>query len=193
MRNHDVTAIVRNKKKLDHFNTDNVIEDDYFALTRQDLIQFDVIVNAFGSHPGEEHLHVKFGRFLISLLKNSTTKLFVVGGAGSLFVDEHTRLIDIPDFPEENKYISNQQLENLLDLQNSSIRWTFLSPSALFDSDGPRTGHYILGKDYLLLNSQYISYVSYADYAVAVLDEIEQPKYENTHITVASENPTICS
>lgn len=192
MRHHEVTAIVRNKDKLRNQHI-NILEKEVFDLTRADLIQFDIIINAFGTYPGEEHLHVEFGRFLISKLIDSNTKLFVVGGAGCLLIDGSTRLIDIPDFPEEYKSTAFQQVQNLIDLQNSSIRWTFLSPSALFDSDGPRTGHYILGKDHLLLNSQQISYVSYADYAVAVLDEIENPKHENERFTVASENATVSS
>ncbi|MDI7743892.1 NAD(P)-dependent oxidoreductase [Lysinibacillus fusiformis] len=192
MRHHNVTAIVRNKGAIRHQHV-NILEKEAFQLTRQDLHQFDVVINAFGSQPGEEHLHIKFGRFLISLLEGSRTKLFVVGGAGSLFIDGKTRLIDIPDYPKEYREIAIQQLQNLVDLQNSSIKWTFLSPSALFDSDGPRTGHYILGKDHLLLNSQHISYVSYADYAVAVLDEIESPNHENARFTVASENATSSS
>lgn len=192
MRHHDVTAIVRNKDTIRHQHV-KVLEKEAFDLTRQDLLQFDVVVNAFGSHLGEEHLHIEFGRFLIALLEGSRTKLFVVGGAGSLFIDGKTRLIDIPDYPKEYRAIAIQQLQNLIDLQNSSIKWTFLSPSVLFDSDGPRTGHYILGKDHLLLNSQHISYVSYADYAVAVLDEIESPNHENTRFTVASENATSSS
>ncbi|MEK9199887.1 NAD(P)-dependent oxidoreductase [Ureibacillus sp. 179-F W5.1 NHS] len=194
MRHHDVTAIVANKEKLKNQQHIHIIEKEMFNLTRNDLIQFDVVVNALLPLHGEEHLHIEFGRFLISLLEGSQTKLFVVGGAGSLFIDErNTRLIDIPDFPEEYKTIAFQQLQHLIDLKQSSIKWTFLSPSALFDSDGPRTGHYILGKDHLLLNSQHISYVSYADYAVAVLDELENPKHENQRFTVASENATISS
>ncbi|WP_346235029.1 NAD(P)-dependent oxidoreductase [Lysinibacillus telephonicus] len=194
MRNHDITAIARNKKALPNMNI-TILEKEIFDLTKEDATQFDVLVNAFGTFPGEESLHVKAGRYLISLLKNSQTKLFVVGGAGILFKDNgyKIRLIDLPEFPKEYKSIANQQLQNLIDLQNSSIRWTFLSPSPLFDSDGPRTGHYILGKDRLLLNSQHLSYVSYADYAVAVLDEIENPRYENKHFTVASENATTAS
>lgn len=188
-RKLDVTAIVRNKEKLSDLDLP-IIEKDIFDLTKEDLSQFDVVINAFGAPLGEEHLHVEVGRFLISLLENSKTKLFVIGGAGSLFVDsDYTqRLVDTPDFPETYIETARQQLQNLLDLQNSTIRWTFLSPSALFDADGPRTGHYISGKDRLLVNSQQISYVSYADLAVAVIDEIEKPKYENERFTVASEN-----
>ncbi|MBD8026524.1 NAD(P)-dependent oxidoreductase [Ureibacillus sp. Re31] len=194
MRHHDVTAIIPNKDKLKNQQHVNIIEKEIFNLTRKDLIQFDVVVNAFVPDYGEEHLHVEIGSFLISLLESSDTKLFVVGGAGSLFIDEkNTRLIDIPDYPEEYKTIAFQQLRHLKELKQSSLKWTFLSPSALFDSDGPRTGHYILGKDHLLLNSQHISYVSYADYAVAVLDELENPKHENQRFTVASENATISS
>lgn len=193
-REHDVTAIVRNKEKLKDENI-SVIEKDAFQLTSNEISQFDVVVNAIRAPIGEEHLHVEVGRHLISLLENSNTKLLVVGGAGSLFVDKECtkRFIDTPKFPQEFKATGQAQLQNLLDLEQSSIRWTFLSPSALFDSDGPRTGHYIQGKDHLLVNRQQVSYVSYADYAIAVLDEIEDPKHENERFTVASENATTSS
>lgn len=194
MRSLDVTAIVRNKETIP-FTDIPTIEKEIFYLTRDDLMQFDVVINAIGSYPGEEYLHVEVGRFLISLLENSSTKLFVVGSAGSLFIDSEqtTLLVNTPEFPEEYKEPAWQHLQTLLDLQNSSVRWTFLSPSAIFDSDGPRTGHYITGKDRLLINSQQISYVSYADFAVAVIDEIENPQHENERFTVASENATVTS
>ncbi|RUL53627.1 MULTISPECIES: NAD(P)-dependent oxidoreductase [Lysinibacillus] len=194
MRNHEITAFVRNRKNLLAQNI-TVVEKDAFYLTRDDVCHLDVLINAFGTYPGEEHLHVELGRHLIFLLENTDTKLFVCGGAGSLYIDKErkTRLIDNPNFPEELKITAAQQLQNLIDLQNSSIKWTFLSSSALFDSDGPRTGHYIVGHDRLLLNSQQLSYVSYADYAVAVLDEIENPLHENKRFTVASENATAAS
>lgn len=193
-RNHTVTAIVRNKEKLKDDNI-SVIEKDAFQLTSEELTQFDVVVNAIRAPIGEEHLHIEVGRHLIALLENSDTKLLVVGGAGSLYVDKEckTRFIDTPKFPEEFKATGQAQLQNLLDLEQSSIRWTFLSPSALFDSDGPRTGHYIQGKDRLLVNRQQVSYVSYADYAIAVLDELEEPKHEKERFTVASENATTSS
>ncbi|MEQ6355327.1 NAD(P)-dependent oxidoreductase [Lysinibacillus sp. M3] len=185
-RGHDVTAIVRSASKVT--GNISVIEKDVFALSQEDVKGFDVVVNAFGAPAGQEELHVKAGRHLIDIFKGIDTKLFVVGGAGSLFVDpeKNVRVMDTPDFPEMFYATAKNQGENLHDLQQSTITWTFLSPSAFFDPEGPRTGSYTAGEDHLLVNASGESYVSYADFAVAVLDEIENPKHVNSRFTVTS-------
>lgn len=187
-RGHEVIAIVRNAAKLQN-QTVAVLEKDVFDLTSADINGFDVVVNAFGAPMGQETLHVEAGRHLIEIFKEAKdTKLFVVGGAGSLFVDPEktVRVIETPDFPDMFKATASNQGQNLADLQGSTITWTFLSPSAFFDPEGPRTGKYIEGKDHLLVNEQGESYVSYADFAIAVLDEIENPKHINERFTVTS-------
>lgn len=189
-RGHEVTAIVRSAAKLDVENV-AVIEKDIFSLTTEDVQKFDVIVNAFGAPAGEEHLHVEAGLNLIDILQDAQdTKLFVIGGAGSLFVDPEktVTVMSTPDFPAIYLPTAKNQGKNLEDLKASSITWTFLSPSAFFDPEGPRTGQYIAGIDHLLVNTKGESYVSYADYAIAVLDELEDPKHVNERFTVASEN-----
>lgn len=185
-RGHEVTAIVRSASKVKE--DIKVIEKDVLNLTQQDVQDFDVVVNAFGAPFGQEALHVKVGRHLINIFNGITTKLFVVGGAGSLFVDpEKTiRVVDTPDFPEMFFATAKNQGENLTDLQASSITWTFLSPSAMFDPEGPRTGSYTTGNDHLLVNASGESYVSYSDFAIAVLDEIENPQNINKRFTVSS-------
>ncbi|MGA3602696.1 NAD(P)-dependent oxidoreductase [Lysinibacillus agricola] len=185
-RGHEVTAIVRTASKVTA--TIDVIEKDVFELTKEDVKSFDVVVNAFGAPFGQEELHVKAGRHLIDIFTGIETKLFVVGGAGSLFVDPEktVRVMDTPDFPEMFFATAKNQGENLQDLQQSTITWTFLSPSAFFDPEGPRTGSYTTGVDHLLINAAGESYVSYTDYAVAVLDEIENPKHVNSRFTVTS-------
>ncbi|CAM5793124.1 MULTISPECIES: NAD(P)-dependent oxidoreductase [Brevibacillus] len=190
-RGHEVTAIVRNASKLTAPKT-AVLEKDVFQLTAEDLKAFDVVVNAFGAAPGSEHLHVEAGRVLIEALKAvPSTRLIVVGGAGSLFVDEAktTRVMETPDFPKEYLATAQNQGKNLEDLQQSTgIQWTFISPSAFFDPQGKRTGAYQKGKDHLLVNAKGQSYVSYADFAIAVLDEIENPQHRNERFTVSSES-----
>jgi hypothetical protein len=189
-RGHEVTAIIRSASKLEAENV-AVIEKDIFSLTTEDVQEFDVIVNAFGAPAGEEHLHVEAGRNLINILQDARdTKLFVIGGAGSLFVDPEktVTVMSTPDFPAIYLPTAENQGKNLEDLKASSITWTFLSPSAFFDPEGPRTGQYIAGIDHLLVNTKGESYVSYADYAIAVLDELENPKHVNERFTVASEN-----
>ena len=89
-RGHEVTAIVRNASKLNDQDV-KVIEKDIFSLTVDDIEDLDVVVNAFGAPLGEQEAHVEAGRALIKLLKEVDTRVIVVGGAGSLFVDEaHT-------------------------------------------------------------------------------------------------------
>lgn len=185
-RGHEVTAIVRSAAKVTAAIP--VIEKDVFDVTQDDVKGFDVVVNAFGAPAGQEDLHVKAGRHLISIFQGIPIKLVVVGGAGSLFVDpeKKVRVMDTPDFPAMYLATAQNQGQNLQDLQQSSITWTFISPSAFFDPEGPRTGHYTAGVDHLLVNDAGESYVSYADYAVAVVDELENPQHVNSRFTVTS-------
>jgi putative NADH-flavin reductase len=187
-RGHKITAIVRHPETLGQ-KADHVLQKDLFNLTADDLRPFDAVVNAISAPPGREYLHVEAGRHLIQILSGLKTRLLVVGGAGSLYVDEKekTRLIDTADFPKAFAATAANQAKNLRDLQHAeNVNWTFLSPSALFTA-GKRTGHYQTGENRLLINSQGKSYVSFADYAVALLDEIEQPKHLNQRFTVVSE------
>ncbi|PRS35791.1 hypothetical protein C6W19_16250 [Bacillus sp. RJGP41] len=189
-RGHEVTAIVRDEARV-QIQGASVLEKDIFDLKAEDIKEFDVVVNAFGAAPGKEHLHVDAGKILIEAMKGAPqTKLIVVGGAGSLFVDEAKtiRVLDTPEFPKEYFATAFNQSKNLGDLQNATdIQWTFISPSAFFDPQGNRTGRYNLGKDNLLVNSKGESYVSYADFALAVLDEIENPQHINQRFTVVAE------
>lgn len=189
-RGHEVTAIVRNALKVNEPKV-SILEKDIFDLTTDDLKVFDVIVNAFNAAPGKEDLHVSAGKVLIKALTNNlNTRLIVVGGAGSLFVDEEKtlRLYDTPDFPEAYLATAKNMGKNLIELQSTTdMRWTYISPSAFFDPQGKRTGNYLSGKEQLMVNSEGQSYISYGDYAIAVLDEIEQPKHINERFTVVSE------
>lgn len=189
-RGHEVTAIVRNAAKVNEEGV-NVIEKDLFNLTSADLKSFDAVVNAYAAPHGEEHLHVEAGQVLIHALQDApNTRLLVVGGAGSLFVDEAktVRLVETPEFPDLYKPTALNQAKNLNDLEQSTgVQWTFISPAAFFDAEGKRTGAYQVGADNLLVNAKGDSYVSYADYAIAVIDEIEQPKHLNKRFTLVSE------
>jgi len=188
-RGHQVTAIVRDADKFADKNV-VVIEKNIFELTSDDVNKFDVVINAFGAPLGEEQAHVDAGHALIEALKGTNTKAIIVGGAGSLYVDENktVKVIDTPDFPDMFKPTAMGQARNLQELQETSdITWTFISPSAVFDPEGKRTGSYRAGKDNLLVNSKGDSYISYADFAIAVLDEIEHPQHINERFTVVGE------
>lgn len=189
-RGHEVTAIVRDAAKVVNSKA-KVLQKDIFVLTTEDLKGFDVVVNAFGAPFGEEHLHVDAGNVLIDALKDTpNTRLIVVGGAGSLYVDEAKTLkvVDTPDFPDFVKPTAINQGKNLEILQaTDSLSWTFVSPSANF-AIGTRTGSYVKGMDNLLVNSKGESYISYEDYAVAIVDEIEKPQHIRERFTVVSES-----
>lgn len=188
-RGHETTAIVRNASKLTEKNVP-VIEKDLFHLKTEDLNGFEVVVNAFGAPLGEEQAHVDAGHHLIEILKGTKTRLIVVGGAGSLYADEGrtVRIVDTPDFPDAFKPTANGQARNLEELQTTTdLKWTFISPSAVFDPEGKRTGAYQKGTDILLSNSQGDSYISYADFAIAVVDEVKNAEHVNERFTVFGE------
>ncbi|MGP7819786.1 NAD(P)-dependent oxidoreductase [Niallia sp. 01092] len=187
-RGHEVTAIVRDAGKVQNVA---VVEKNIFDLKTEDIINFDVVVNAFNAAPGQEQQHVDAGNVLIEALKDAPqTKLIVVGGAGSLFVNEEKtlRVFETPDFPEAYFPTATNMGKNLEDLQNTDgIQWTYISPAGFFDPEGQRTGSYQKGKDNLILNAKGESYISYADYAIVVLDEIENPQHQNERFSVVAE------
>lgn len=189
-RGHEVTAVVRNRSKVTTEGV-QVIEKEVFDLKGADLQGFDVVVNAFGAPLGQEQLHVTAGKALIDALSGSDTRLIVIGGAGSLYVDEAKtiQLFNTPEFPEMFLATAKSQGQNLEELkQSAGLKWTFISPSAFFDPEGKRTGAYTKGKDHLLVNSKGNSYVSYEDFAIAVVDEIENAQHVNERFTLTSEN-----
>ncbi|ASB87035.1 NAD(P)-dependent oxidoreductase [Bacillus sonorensis] len=189
-RGHEVTAIVRNASKVSGSGA-AVIEKDVFELQPEDVKGLDVVVNAFGAAPGQEHLHVEAGRKLIELFQQvPETRLIVVGGAGSLYVDEEktAQLYNTPDFPKEYLPTAKNQGQNLEDLKKSSgLTWTFISPAAFFNPEGKRTGAYKKGQENVIVNAAGESYISYADYAIAVVDEAESGEHINERFTVVGE------
>lgn len=159
-RQHIVTAIVRDITKLADQQI-AVINKDIFALTADDLAPFDVIVNAFGAPFGQEYLHMKVAEHLIALLQGKNSpRMVVVGGAGSLSVDDKgTLVLDTPNVPPEVRPTAEAQGQVLNRLkQECSVNWTFISPSAMF-APGERTGKYRVGNDRLLIDVQGQSHI----------------------------------
>lgn len=186
-RGLDVTAIIRDASKLTE--SIQVINKTILDLTTDDIKEFDVIVNTFAAPLTEAEQYRVMGKHLISIFEGLSTRLIVVGGAGRLFVDEAstTHLFETPDFPEFLVSSSKNQYESYKELKASSINWTYVSPAAFFDPEGERTGNYAVGNDNLIFNSAGDSYVSYADLAVAIIDEAVNEKYLCAAITVVGE------
>ena len=175
-RGYDVTGFVRGNDKIANPAAKTIVKD-LFDLTREDLAGFDVVIDAFGAWTPETlPLHRTSLKHLCDILSGTKIRLLVVGGAGSLYVNpEHTvQVKDLESFPDAFKPLANMQGAALDDLRKrSDVQWTFLSPAGDFVADGARTGEYLLGGEEYFVNDKGESRISYADYAIAMIDEIE--------------------
>lgn len=184
-RGLDVTAVVRGENQT---VAKNVIQKDLFDLTTADLESFDVVVDAFGAWVEETlQQHSTSLKHLCDILSGKETRLLVVGGAGSLYVNpEHTaQVMDGPDFPDVFKPLAAAQGKALEELRlRNDVKWTFLSPAGDFQAEGERTGEYILAGEELTLNDKGESIISYADYAIAMVDEITKGNHIQERISV---------
>ena len=187
-RGLDVTAVVRGDNTT---VAQEVLKKDLFDLTAADLKGFDVVIDAFGAWT-EETLpqHSTSLKHLCDILSGTDNRLIVVGGAGSLYVNpEHTVCVaDGPDFPDVFKPLAAAMAKALGELRaRRDVKWTYISPAGDFRADGARTGKYILGGEELTLNSKGESMISYADYAIAMVDEAVNGGNIQKRISVVSE------
>lgn len=186
-RGFDVTAVVRGENES---VAEKVLKKDLFDLTAEDLKGFDAVVDAFGAWDEKTlPLHSTSLKHLCDILSGTDTRLLVVGGAGSIYVNpEHTVCVsDGPDFPDIFKPLANAMAKALGELRRrNDVKWTYISPAGDFRADGERTGEYTLGGEELVLNSKGESVISYADYAIAMVDEIEKGNHIRERISVVS-------
>lgn len=184
-RGLDVTAFVRGENRS---AAKQVVVKDLFDLTAADLKDFDVVVDAFGAWTPEAlPQHNTSLKHLCDILSGTDVRLLVVGGAGSLYVNpEHSaQVMDGPDFPDIFKPLAQAQGKALEELrQRSDVKWTFLSPACDFQADGERSGKYLLGGEEVTLNARGESIISYADYAIAMVDEAVNGNHIGQRISV---------
>ena len=184
-RGNDVTAIVREENKT---VAKKSIKKDILDLTKNDLKDYDVVITAFGAWTEETlPLHKTTVEHLSNILANKNTRLLVVGGAGSLYTDESfkTQLFTTPDFPVDYFPIASNQAKGLDVLRSrKDVKWTYVSPAAEFEFDWERKGEYQLAGEVFTVNAQGKSEISYADYAIAMIDEAEKGKHINQRISV---------
>ena len=185
---YDVTAIVRNKE---YKNGDvKIVYKDIFELSKSDLVGFDAVISAFAAWTPETFgLHKKVAKHLADALSGTKTRLLVIGGAGTLYVDDKgTMAMDTPDFPPEYMGVARATAESFFELKGrTDVLWTYVSPAGEYDDHGARTGKYVLGGDNLILNSKNESYISYADLALAVIDELKNGAFVQKRFTAVGE------
>lgn len=180
-RGHEVVAIARNVEKLPSGagitpkQGDASNEDELAELIRG----VDAVISAV-------HFNIPSSTFLNAVKKAGVNRLLVMGGAASLKNAEGVRLYDTPGFPENIKPFVKPAIDFLEELkQETEVDWTFFSP-AMTIFVGPRQGpgSFRLGKDELVVDANGESKISYADYAIAMVDELEQHQHSRSRFTV---------
>lgn len=179
-RGHSVVAIARDPSRLQ--GRDGVTVK---ALDVKDSAALQAAVAGVDAVLSAAHFATLDAHAIIEPVKRAgVRRLLVVGGAGSLLLPSGHRVIDSPDFPEAYKAEASAGVRFLEVLrQEQNLDWTFLSPSAEF-VEGERSGHYTLGKDHLLIGADGESWITFADYAIAMLDELEKPAHSRARFTV---------
>ncbi|KVK43652.1 3-beta hydroxysteroid dehydrogenase [Agrobacterium deltaense] len=178
-RGHQVTAIARNPEKI--ASLPNVVAKKGDVFDQSGLSELlkghDAVISSV-------HFTASDPATLIEAVRASGVQRYlVVGGAGSLEIAPGQRVVDLPDFPAAYKAEATKGAEFLDRLkQEKQLDWTFLSPSAEF-VPGERTGKFRIGKDNLLSNDEG-SRISFEDYAIALVDEIEKPQHSRQRFTV---------
>jgi putative NADH-flavin reductase len=180
-RGHTVTAIARHAtaKLADRANV-NAIDLDVLdgAALEKAVAGHDAVFSAahFATVPP--------AAIIASVKRAGVKRLLVVGGAGSLFAAPGLKVIDTPDFPDAYRAEASAGGMFLGALrEEKELDWTFLSPSAEF-VEGERTGKFRLGEDDLLVSAEGRSWISFEDFAIAFIDELERPAHARQRYTV---------
>lgn len=189
-RGHQVKALVTRPERVaprDNLSVEKSEVMDTAALTEQ-LKGADVVLSAFSGHAQEDvyDYYLKgFESILAATQSAGVPRLLIVGGAGSLEVAPGTQLLDTEEFPAIYKPTAEGARTALQQLRTQTAQnWTMLSPAAeIFP--GERTAQFRLSTDALLTDAEGNSRISVQDYAIAMLDELENPQHANSRFAVA--------
>ena len=193
-RGHEVTGVVRDPSavtppdpRVRLVKGDATNADDVSAVVRG----ADAVVSAISPRPNPRglpapSLAANTKALIAGLRRAHVRRVLYVGGASSLEVAPGKALADMPDFPEAYRAEAREGREALAKWreEGSGLEWTYLSPAAEI-APGDRSGHYRTTDDKLLLDAKGRSFISMEDYAVAVLDELEQPHHVGRRFGVA--------
>jgi putative NADH-flavin reductase len=187
-RGHEVTAVTRDGTGVQPAERLTVVAGEITdpGAVASLAVGHDVAISSVGPRPGDAHEQFSdnLQTLLAGLGEAGVPRVVIVGGAGSSEVAPGRLLIDEPDFPEVAKPTASSAVTALRRLRTTEtpVDWAFMSPAAFFDPNGPRTGTYRLGTDNLISDDEG-SYLSYADGAIVVLDEVEQANHHFTRFT----------
>jgi putative NADH-flavin reductase len=185
-RGHEVVAVARDVAKVPAqpkltATTDDLSNVDKIAKT---IAGTDVVVSAYAPPPDNTDALIDVTKRQIDAVKKAGhARLIVVGGAGLLEVAPGVTLIKSGHLPAEYLPIATSHEKALGVLRGAEINWTYLSPAAFF-VQGERTGKFRLGTKELVADAKGESRISFQDYAIALVDEIEKPKHERASFSV---------
>ncbi|MGP1591016.1 MAG: NAD(P)-dependent oxidoreductase [Prevotella sp.] len=195
-RGHKVTALVRNPEKIQVKNENltvlTVDATDVEALSKV-VAGKDAVISAYNPGWGNPRLYEEilenYPKIIEGVKKAGVQRLLVVGGAGVLYVQPGVRLMDSGTLPAELMPAVNGEGELFLNVlsKDNDIDWVYFAPPANLGNMGKgiRTGKYRLGTDTLLADEKGDSFISVEDYAVAMIDELEQEAHHKTLFTAA--------
>jgi len=189
-RGHKVTAVVRHPEKLAKqeglvAKAGDVYDSKLLATLIQDHSAMISAFNPGWKNPNLYDDQVRGTTSIIAAVKKAGIKRVLwVGGAGGLEVKPGVRLVDSPDFPGWVKPGALATFDALEQLRREpGLDWSYLAPSAEMKS-GQRTGKFRLGKDQLLVDANGQSRISVEDYAMAMIDELENQTHIRQRFTV---------
>jgi putative NADH-flavin reductase len=181
-RGHRVTGFSRRDGRLPAGVTAATGDLADETTVKEAATSHDVVLSATGpSRTGESH--EPWLAAVQNLVDHAVgARVLFVGGAGSLLTPDGTRLLDSPGFPPEYaaEATSGAAALDLFRAASEDLDWTFVSPAPVI-APGERTGHYRVALDSPAGDS-----VSAEDYAVALVDELEQPRHRRQRFTVAN-------
>jgi len=188
-RGHAVTVVVRDASKWQTQPNVSVAVGDIFhpGDVSQATVGADVVISAYGPGIDAEaapRLLGAINTLMAGLRESGARRLIVVGGAGSLYLKPGLQLVDAPDFPDQWKAIALAHRDALDTIRKSDLDWTYISPAAEI-APGERTAKFRVGGDQLLTDAEGHSRISAEDFAIAVVDEVEDPKHIRQRFTAA--------
>lgn len=186
-RGHTVTAVVRDPSKLQPQNNLTIEKGDLLDPASIAKLAWgaDVIVSSYGPPSGAEANRLAdVARALIAGARRAgSPRIIVVGGAGSLEVSPGQQLVDLPSFPDVYKPVALAHRDAFHILRESDLNWTYFSPAAAIQP-GQRTGQFRLGRNSLISDEKGNSSISAEDYAIALVDEVEQARHTKQRFTI---------
>jgi hypothetical protein len=186
-RGHTVTAVSRHPEKVQALDGVKAVQGDVTDSASVAAVArgADAAVSAYAPPRTDPGKILDAARALMAGLKQAGVhRVIVVGGAGSLEVAPGVQLVDTPEFPSGWMAIALAHRDVLPILKQSDLDWTYFSPAALIEP-GVRTGKFRLGGTRLVANDRGESRISVEDYAVALVDELENPQNIRKQFTAA--------